>query len=136
LTRTALYRAFDRTSVRFLIAGAWNTAFGYVSLALSYYLFSQKIQYMFLIAFATVLSISNAYLCHKFFVFKTKGNYLAEYLRYYVVYSVPVGVGFVVLPFCIEVLRMDFYAAQAMLTVVTVVISYFGHKHVSFRQNG
>jgi putative flippase GtrA len=135
LIRTALHRAYNSTSMRFLVAGGWNTAFGYASLAVLYYLFSDKIQYMFLIVFSTVLNITNAYICHKFFVFKTKGNYIREYLRYYVIYSIPIGMAFVLLPFCIEVLGMNFYVTQALLTVATVFISYFGHKHVSFRPN-
>ena len=113
----------------------WNTAFGYATLALLYYLFSDEIQYLFLIAFATIVNITNAYICHKFFVFKTKGNYLREYLRYYVVYSIPIGMSFFLFPFCIEVLRMNFYVTQAIITFLTVIISYFGHKHVSFRTN-
>jgi putative flippase GtrA len=136
LIRTALHRAYNSTPLRFLIAGGWNTAFGYASLALLYYLFSDKIQYLILIAFSTILNITNAYICHKFFVFRTKGNYLKEYLRYYVVYSIPIGLAFVLFPFCIEVLGMNFYVVQAILTFITVITSYFGHKHVSFRQGG
>lgn len=83
--------------------------------------------------FATVINITNAYICHKFLVFKTKGNYIKEYMRYYVIYSVPIGLGFVFLPFSIEILKLNFYVAQAILTLITVIISYFGHKHVSFR---
>jgi putative flippase GtrA len=136
LTRIAIHRAYNSTSLRYLIAGGWNTAFGYASLALLYYFFSDKIQYLFLIVFATIINITNAYVCHKYFVFKTKGNYIKEYLRYYVVYSVPIGMGFVAFPLCIEVLKMNFYLTQAMLTAITVFISYFGHKYVSFKQNG
>ncbi len=88
---------------------------------------------MVIMVFATVINITNAYICHKLFVFKTKGDYIREYARYYVVYSVPIGIGFVFFPICIEVLKMNFYVTQAFLTFVTVIISYFGHKHVSFR---
>lgn len=133
--KTALHRAYNSTPLRFLVAGGWNTAFGYASLAVLYYLFSDKIQYLFLIVISTILSITNAYVCHKFFVFKTKGNYVREYLRYYIVYSIPFGLALVLFPFCIEILRMNFYVTQAILTFFTVLISYFGHKHVSFRLN-
>lgn len=131
--RLTLQQAYNSRPLRFLVAGGWNTAFGYASLALLYYLFSDKIHYLLLMVFAAILSITNAYICHKFFVFKTKGNYIKEYLRYYVVYSVPIGFGFIFLPFCIEILKINFYVTQAILTLITVIISYFGHKHVSFR---
>ena len=89
--------------------------------------------YIVIMIFSTVINISNAYICHKVFVFKTKGNYIREYLSYYAVYAVPTGVAFIFLPFCIEILKMNFYVAQAIMTFITFTISYFGHKHVSFR---
>jgi putative flippase GtrA len=89
--------------------------------------------YMFILVIANIANITNAYVCHKFYVFKTKGNYVKEYLRYYVVYSVPMAIGFVAFPFCLEILKINFYVIQAVLTFITVLISYFGHKHVSFR---
>ncbi len=88
---------------------------------------------MVILVFSSVVNITQAYVCHKFFVFKTKGNYLKEYLRYYMVYSIPMALGFVFFPFCIEVLKMNFYFTQALLTFVTVIISYFGHKNISFK---
>jgi len=131
---TALLRpAYNSKPLRFLVTGGWNTAFSYISLALLYYLLSDKIHYIIILAFSGVINISNAYICHKFFVFKTKGNYLKEYLRYYVVYSVPLAMGFIFFPVSIEILKINFYAAQALLTLITVIISYFGHKHISFR---
>jgi putative flippase GtrA len=133
LISTTRQQVYGSRPLRFLFAGGWNTIFGYASLALLYYLFSDKIHYLILMVFATILSITNAYICHKFFVFKTKGNYIKEYLRYYVVYSVPISFSFIFLPFCIEILKINFYVTQAILTLITVIISYFGHKHVSFR---
>jgi len=133
LINAALQRAYNSQPLRFLVVGGWNTAFAYISLAILYYLFSDKIHYMIIIGFSGIINITHAYVCHKFFVFKTKGNYLKEYLRYYVVYSVPMGAGFIVFPICIEIFKMNFYVTQALLTCVTVIVSYFGHKHVSFR---
>ena len=129
----AVRNAYANTPVRFIIAGGYNTAFAYVLLAVLYYSFSNKVHYIFILVFSTAVNITNAYIVHKFFVFKTKGNYIREYLRYYVIYSVPIGIGLVFFPFCIEILKMNFYVTQALLTFVTVIISYFGHKHVSFR---
>ena len=131
--RAALQKGYNSKPLRFLVIGGWNTAFAYISLAILYYLLSDKIHYMIIIGFSGIINITNAYICHKFFVFKTRGNYLKEYLRYYVIYSVPIGIGLVFFPFCIEILKMNFYVTQALLTFLTVIISYFGHKHVSFR---
>ena len=133
MINAALQRACNSKPLRFLITGGWNTAFAYISLAILYYLLSDKIHYMIIIGFSGIINITNAYICHKFFVFKTKGNYVKEYLRYYVVYSVPMAIGFIAFPICIEIFKMNFYVTQALLTGITVIVSYFGHKHVSFR---
>lgn len=129
-----LQRAYNSQPIRFLVTGGWNTAFAYISLAVLYYFLSNKMHYMAILVLSGVINITNAYICHKFFVFRTKGDYIKEYLRYYVVYSVPMAIGLVSFPFCLEVLKMNFYVTQAVLTFITVIISYFGHKHVSFRK--
>ncbi len=128
-----LRRAYDSRLLRFLVTGGWNTAFGFILLAGLYYFLSNRIHYMVILILGNVICITNAYICHKLFVFRTKGNWIKEYLRYYVVYSVPMGIGLIFFPVCIEILKMNFYVVQALLTSITVIISYFGHKHISFR---
>lgn len=83
---------------------------------------------------STVINVTMAYLCYKFFVFKTRGNYLREYARFYAVYAVPIGIGFVLLPFLIEVAHLNAYLSQAGVMLVGVICSYLGHKHFSFRR--
>ena len=130
--RMASLALADR-KIRFLIAGGWNTIFGYASFAGLYWLLSHKVHYLVILTGVTVINITMAFLTHKFFVFRTRGNYLKEYLRYYIVYAAPTGIGFIGLPFCIEVLRLNAYVAQLLIMGITVVMSYFGHKHVTFK---
>jgi putative flippase GtrA len=122
--------------LRYLIAGGWNTLFGYSTFAALYWLLSPRVHYAAIMIASTVVNVTMAYLSYKLFVFRTKGNWLREYARFYAVYAVPIGLGFVLLPFLIEVFRMNAYLAQALVVGITVVISYFGHKHVSFRARG
>ncbi|MBI5101263.1 MAG: GtrA family protein [Nitrospirae bacterium] len=129
----SLLRAYNSRPLRFLVTGGWNTAFSYISTAVLYYFFSDKFHYMVIVVFSSVINITQAYLTHKFIVFKTKGNYLKEYLRYYVVYAVPMGLGFLFFPVFIDIFKLNFYVTQAILTFITVIISWFGHKNVSFR---
>ena len=128
------FQAYAQQSLRFLIVGAWNTAFGYLSFVLLYYFFSPFVHYLAIQAATVVINVTNAFLCHKFIVFRTRGNYLREYLRFYVVYAVPIGLGFVLLPFGIEVLGMNAYLTSAVSICLLTFISYFGHKHYSFRR--
>ena len=126
-------RAYASQPLRFVLVGAFNTGFGYLVFALLYYLFSPFLHYLVVLAASAVINITIAYLCYKFVVFRTRGNYLREYFRFYGVYAVPVGLGVALLTFAIEVLKMNAYLAQALITLGMAVVSYFGHKHVSFR---
>jgi putative flippase GtrA len=128
-----IHQALQDRRLRFLIAGGWNTVFGYTSFAVLYWLLSRRIHYLVILVGVAVINITMAFFTHKFFVFRTRGNYVREYLRYYVVYAVPVGIGFIAFPFCIEFLHMNAYLTQLLITGITVVMSYFGHKHVTFR---
>ena len=126
-------RAYAHQPFRFLVVGAWNTGFGYATFVVLYYLLSPYIHYLAIQVLSTVINITTAYLFYKFIVFRTRGNYVREYLRFYVVYAMPIVLGFTFFPFAIEVLKMNAYLAQALTTFVIAIISYFGHKHVSFR---
>jgi len=131
--RNLVARASASQSLRFLVVGGWNTGSSYLVFAGLYYFFSPLVHYLVILAAATIVNITNAFLCYKFFVFRTRGNFLWEYLRFYTVYAVPIGVGLVLLTFAIEVLKMNAYLAQGIITVLMAVASYLGHKHFSFR---
>lgn len=117
---------------RFLVAGGWNTVFSYLVFSGLYYFFSATCHYMVILTIATGLGVTNAYICHKFFVFRTEGNYLREYLRFYAVYSVQIIINYIALPILIK-LGMSAYLAQGLIIGVTTIGTYFGHKHISFR---
>lgn len=124
-----------RQFVRYLLTGGVNTAFSYgVYVAFTWFLSGYvRGAYMFAAVFGNVLTISFSYLNYKFFVFKTRGNYLREYLRAYVVYGGVALLGLALLPFLVEVLGVNPYLAPLVIIPVTVLCSFFGHKHYSFR---
>ena len=127
-------RLWGRQEPRFLIVGAGNTLSGYgVSSLVFFLLHAFFTPLLVIILICTVLNVTVSYLTNKRLVFRTRGNYLAEYLRFYVVSAVPIGLNFLLLPLAIDWLRMNPYLAIALVTGVTTVVSYVGHKHVSFR---
>ena len=129
-----ILRVWKREGLRYLVAGGANTALSYGVFALCYHLLAPYVHYMVVLVCCTVVNITVAYANYKFVVFRTRGNYVREYLRFYGVYAVPIGLGFVLFPLGVEVLRANAYVTQALITVITVVLSYYGHKHVSFRR--
>ena len=131
--------------VRYLLVGGFNTCFGYALFVAFNYLFRSLGVYGSEIAslLGNVIAITVAFLGYKWFVFRTHGNYLREWLRCLSVYGSSMLFALVMLPPLTLLLRrwcghsqMASNVAAAILTVVTVAASYFGHKHFSFRRSG
>lgn len=134
--------------IRFLLVGAFNTVFslalysGFV--ILFSHLFPNRGKPLIAdIAFAisTPVSITVAFLCYKHFVFRTKGNYLKEWLRCFAVYSISFPTGLVILPTATHLFQRfaptHAYApflAGIVNSVTIACYSYFAHKKFSFKR--
>jgi putative flippase GtrA len=130
--------------MRYVLVGGFNTVFGYSVFALFNWLFRGLGTYSYLYAavLANVIVISVAFLGYKWFVFRTRGNYLVEYIRCFGVYGSSALIGLAGLSILVPILRRVLhqperapYIAGALLTVVTVVFSFVGHKNISFRSS-
>jgi putative flippase GtrA len=130
---------------RYLLVGGFNTCFGYALFVALNYLFRRFGVYGSELAslLSNILAITVAFLGYKWFVFRTHGNYLREWLRCLSVYGTSMLFALVMLPPLTLLLRHRFGSSQmasnlaaAILTAVTVIASYFGHKHFSFRRSG
>jgi putative flippase GtrA len=149
--------------LRYLLLGAWNTSFGYFLYAAFTWILSRHLAhgYIYAAILANFFAINVAFLGYKWFVFRTRGNYLREWLRCFAVYGTAALPNLLLLPVVVNLLIVVFhvppgpsaghlshlplsadrstfltapYLGGALLTVITVVFSFFGHKHFSFRQ--
>jgi putative flippase GtrA len=127
---------------RFLLVGGFNTVFGYGLFALLNWVLT-RVPYGYLLAtlFSNLIAITVAFLGYKWFVFRTKGNYLREWVRCVGVYGTSMVIGLIGMAILVPILRRHMarpqaasYLAAALLLVVTVCFSFFGHRNVSFRQ--
>ena len=133
--------------VRYLLVGAWNTLFGYGCFFLCAHLFLHLLASTPSIAAAVAsvvsmtINITVSFFGYKLAVFRTKGNFLREYLRSFLVYIPSLilnGVAIGPLTTLLEQIQpsrehKSAYIAGAILAFITVVMSFFGHKHISFR---
>ena len=128
-------------AIRYGAVGAWNTIFGYGCYACLTLVLSGMGPHSYLLAnlIATPINITVSFLGYKWFVFKTKGNYIREWLRCIAVYSGTFLLSMVALPalvFCMRRLagldKAAPYLAGALVIGVTAVVSFFGHRHISF----
>ena len=128
---------------RYVLVGGFNTVFGYGLFALLNWSFAGLGSYGYLFAgfLTSLISLTVAFLGYKWFVFRTRGNYLVEYIRCFGVYGSSMILGLTGLPILVPILRRSLhgpelapYIAAAIMTVVTVTVSFLGHKNISFRQ--
>ena len=96
---------------RYLIVGVWNTFFGYGLYALFTALLTPRLRFAYIYAsvFSNLIAITVAYFGYKFFVFKTKGNYLVEWFRCILVYGSGMLPGLVLLPLLVGGLHYFFH---------------------------
>ncbi len=128
---------------RYLLVGGFNTVFGYSLFALINWLSRGmgSYNYIFAAVVSNLIAITVAFLGYKWFVFRTRGNYLVEWIRCMGVYGSSMAFGLVALPVLVTILRRYLqkpeqapYIAGAILTLATVLFSFVGHKKISFRQ--
>lgn len=129
-----------QVKIRFLIIGVWNTIFGYLVYVSLDYLFTFVFQkrylaYMMAAVLSNIIATTSAFLFHKHITFKStvrgKGV-IIEYFKFYSTYTVTNVLGLVLLPFCVEVLKIDPKISGALLIPIVAIISYFGHSRFSF----
>jgi putative flippase GtrA len=129
------------TIFRYLAVGACNTIFGYGCFALFTLLLTPVLSYGYVAAsiLANLFSITFAFLGYKWLVFKTKGNYLREWIRCVGIYAGGMILSAAALPLVVGVIRRQPghdrsapYIAGAIVLVFSIVFSFFGHRHISF----
>src|ERR1700723_2812935 len=111
--------------VRYLCVGVFNSLFGYISYVVILTLFDaalpSRLLYLTVILaslLSTPLNITVAYLGYKFFVFRTKGNYLGEWLKCFAVYGVGMIPGLVALSALTRFLQSVIHTHAASLHLV------------------
>lgn len=124
----------EHKPLRYLLAGGWNTIFGYgVGVGL-YTLLAGKLHITLIAAFANIIAITMSFLIYKLFVFKTPGNWLLEYGRSYIVYGGMAIFGIILIWIFVDILGWRIWYAQALVILVTVGASYLGHKFFTFKK--
>jgi putative flippase GtrA len=122
--------------VAFLIVGGVNTAVGFVCFAGFLVLLGQKL-YLVALVCAYIVATLIAFVLYRFVVFRVRGHVLADLWRFVTVYISALAVNFALLFVMVDIVHMrPVLLAQAVITLVTALISWRGHKNFSFRRTG
>jgi putative flippase GtrA len=121
--------------IRYLLVGAINTLFGYAIGVGLYKLLSNQINIISIGIISNIICITLSFTTYKVLVFRTKGGWISEYLRAYLVYGSMAIVGVIFLWFFVDVCELNIWIAQALVIFITVVFSYIGHARFTFKRN-
>lgn len=123
--------------VRFVIVGGINTALGYSLFVVFELTMGNRIGYLGSLYLSYALASIVAFILHRRFTFRAmeSGSVIVDFLRFQSVYVVSLLVNTAALPLLVEVFRISPLVSQAIITVLTTLISYFGHKWFSFRRS-
>lgn len=129
-----LLRFIKDRRVAFLIVGGINTVVGFLWFVLFQVTVGQVWGYMATLVFSHIASVLCAFYLHRRFVFRVRGHVWRDLARFEVVQLAAFGINLVALPLLVEVAGLDPIVAQALVVIVTVTLSYFAHRHFSFRR--
>ena len=119
--------------VAFLSIGAVNTGVGFLCFAGFLALLGQQ-RYMATLVCAHIVSVLIAFVLYRYVVFRVRGHVLRDLWRFETVYLVALAVNLALLPLLVQLGHLPVLLAQALILVVTALISWVGHKHFSFRR--
>ena len=117
---------------RFLVIGGWNTAFGYLSFLVFYLFLQGHLHYLLIAVLAYFVATINAYACHRWLTFRSRGSVLGEFLRFTLTQAVALGFNLAGLWLLVEIAHLNLLASQAVVMVVTVVLTYVAHRRITF----
>jgi putative flippase GtrA len=132
-----LMRLLADQRVRFVIVGGINTVLGYGLFALFYFALGETIGYLGSLYASYAVAIVIAFTLHRQFTFRVNGtgSIAVDFARFVGVHAVSLVINTIALPVLVEFISLHPLVAQALIVVVTTLVSYFGHKLFSFRRS-
>lgn len=116
---------------RYLIAGLFNTAFGY-SVVIALHKILPGISMIIVGIIASFITITVSFLTFRFFVFKSRNNWWKEYIKCYVVYSGVNAINILGFWLIVDVGHLSVWIAPFILMPVCFLFSYLSHTQFTF----
>lgn len=111
----------------------WNTLAGYLLFALVYSLFSDAVPYPLLALLTHMIAISQAFVCHRYLLYRTSNHWLKDFLRFHLAHLGLFVLSLAGLTALVEWGGLHPLLAQAAMTIAAVISSYFVHTFFTFR---
>jgi putative flippase GtrA len=82
-----------------------------------------------------VWNISISFVTNKVLVFRSKGNWLEEYVKGYVVYGGTAVISGLLLWVLLDFIGLSIWISQAISMVCATLFTYFGHDKFTFKKH-
>jgi putative flippase GtrA len=122
------------SKVRYLIAGAWNTVFGYSLGVVLFLLLTDSVHTAIIALICNLVAIAMSFITYKLFVFRTTGNWIGEYFRASIVYGNAAVISIFLIWVFVDIVGWNIWVSQGLTIGITVLISYLGHKKFTFKK--
>lgn len=117
---------------KYVLVGMVNSIICFVSFAaLVFY----GVHYIVASLVSYALGVTNSYVWNKYFTFRRTGGNRTELVRFFSVYAAQYIIGLVGLIVLVELVRLRPIASQTVILAISVLFSFFAHKHWTFRVN-
>lgn len=117
--------------VRYLVV-AGTTSLVYLGLLAA--LLTTSLHYFVAILVAQVLIVTAAFPAYRTLIFRSEGPWIPDLLRFLGVWTSGAAAGIVATPALVELLGWHPLVAQCVAIVVVAILSYLGHRFISFRR--
>lgn len=119
---------------KYIICGVWNTVFGYLFGLFVYTELLGRLNFLVLSVGINIVCITMSYLTYKLIVFKTKDNWIREYIKIYLVYGVNAVLGIFGIWILYEKLLIPIWISQALIIFIVTLFSYFANLKFTFHR--
>ena len=121
--------------IRYLIAGGFNTVSGYAISVGLYSLLHPRLHTILISLITSIITVTLSFSTYKYFVFKTKDDWIGQYIRSCSVYGVSIVLGIFLIWILVDLVQIPFWIAQMGILIMTAFFSYVGHKNYTFTIN-
>lgn len=123
-----------REKFRFLAVGGWNTLVGYLLFVATHFLLSDKIETTGILVVSYFLAVPHSYLTQRWLVFRSKGKWRSQFVRFFVSNTVVFVLNVLLLPIFMGISGVSAPASQAIFVVLSTTCIYVLHKNFSFSE--
>ena len=131
--------------LRYLLVGGFNTVFAYSILAILIWTYekinisnnlnlNEEIIANLALFTQYVLCFNVSFITMKYYVFQSKGNWRAEFVKAWSVYIFLYLINAPIMTFLMVTMNLHALVAQAIYLIFSTIITYILHKYYSFRK--